>query len=104
MENEIWNEGQLGPVEGVLSTIDQLIIDRCIMEEVKQNHRNLAIAFYDYKKAYDKAHHDWMLRVCGWIGIPSIFNRGSILTSDSKSLVFLNPIQITQILIQVLIW
>ena len=64
MENEIWNEGQLGPVEGVLSTIDQLIIDRCIMEEVKQNHRNLAIAFYDYKKAYDKAYHDWMLRVC----------------------------------------
>ena len=58
MENEIWDEGQLGAVEAVLGTMDQLIIDRCIMEEVKQYHRNLAVAFYDYKKAYDKVHHD----------------------------------------------
>jgi hypothetical protein len=70
MENGIWDEGQLGAVEGVLGTVDQLIIDRCIMEEIKQYHRNLAVAFYDYKKAYDKVHHDWMLRVYDWIGIP----------------------------------
>ena len=68
--NKIRDEGQLGAVEGVLGTVDQLIIDRCIMEEVKQYHRNLAVAFYDYKKAYDKVHHDWMLRVYEWIGIP----------------------------------
>ena len=68
--NTIWDEGQLGAVEGVLGTVDQLIIDRCIMEEVKQYHRNLAVAFYDYKKAYDKVHNDWMLRVYQWTGIP----------------------------------
>ena len=68
--NEIWDEWQLGAVEGVLGTVDQLIIDRCIMEEVKQHHRNLAVAFYDHKKAYDKVHHDWMIRVYDWIGIP----------------------------------
>ena len=68
--NEIWDEGQLGAVKGVLGTVDQLIIDRCIMEEVKQHHRNLAVAFYDYKKAYDKVHHDWMIRVYDWIRIP----------------------------------
>ena len=67
--NEIWDEGQLGAVEGVLGTVDQLIIDRCIMEEVKQYQRNLAVAFYDYKKAYDMVHHDWMIRVYEWIGI-----------------------------------
>ena len=38
MENETWDEGQLVVVEGVLGTVDQLIIDRCIMEEVKQYH------------------------------------------------------------------
>ena len=27
MENETWDEGQLGAVEGVLDTADQLIID-----------------------------------------------------------------------------
>ena len=63
MENESWDESQLGAVERVLGTVDQLIIDRCIMEEVKKYHRNLAVAFYNYKKAYDKVHHDWMLRV-----------------------------------------
>ena len=47
MENEISCEGQLGPVEGVLGTVDQLIIDRCIMEEVKQYQRNLSVAFYE---------------------------------------------------------
>ena len=52
--NEIWDEGQLEAVKGVLGTVDQLIIDRCIMEEVQQYHRNLVVAFYDYKKAYDK--------------------------------------------------
>ena len=68
--NEIWGEGQLRPVEGVLYTVDQLIIGRCIMEEVKQHHRNLAVVFHDYKKAYNKVHHDWMIRVYEWIGIP----------------------------------
>ena len=66
----IWDDGQLGAVEGMLGTVDQLIINRCIMEEVKQHHCNLAVAFYDYKKAYDKVHHDWMIRVYDWIGIP----------------------------------
>ena len=56
--NKIWDEWQLGAEEGVLDTVDQFIIDRCIMEEVKQYYRNLAVAFYDYKKAYDKVHHN----------------------------------------------
>ena len=43
--DEIWDEGQMRAVEGVLGTVDQLIIDRYIMEEVKQHHRNLASAF-----------------------------------------------------------
>ena len=71
IENEIWDEGQLGAVECVLGTVDQMIIDRCIMDEVKQHHRNLAVAFYDYKTAYYKVHHDGMLRVYQWIGIPA---------------------------------
>ena len=68
--NEIWDEGQLGAVEGILGTVDQLIIERCIMEEVKQHHHNLTVAFCDYKNAFDKVHHDWMIREYEWIGIP----------------------------------
>ena len=54
----------------MLGTVDQLLIDGCMMEEVKEYHGNLAVAYYDYKKAYDKVHHDWMLRVYSWMGIP----------------------------------
>ena len=61
--NKIWDEGQLGAAEGILDTVDQLINDICIMEEVKQHHHNLAVAFHDYKKAYGKVHHDWMVKL-----------------------------------------
>lgn len=63
MENEIWDEAQLGAVESVLGMVNQLIIDQCIMEEVKQYHRNLVVRFYNYKKAYSKVHQDWTLKV-----------------------------------------
>ena len=47
MESNIWNEGQLGAPEGVFDTVDQIIVDRSIMKEVKNQHRNLDVAFYD---------------------------------------------------------
>ena len=57
-ENDIWGEGQLGIVVGVLGTVDELIIDRSIMKEVRTYHQSLDVEFYDYMKAYDKVHHD----------------------------------------------
>ena len=33
MKNEIWDESQLGTVEGVLGTVDQLIIDRSLWKK-----------------------------------------------------------------------
>ena len=43
---------------GVLGTIDQLIIDNEVMDEVRNQQRNLAVAFYDYQRAYDIVRHD----------------------------------------------
>ena len=74
-ENDIWDEGQLGIVVGVLGTVDELIIDRSIMKEVRTYHQSLDVEFYGYMKAYDKVHHDWMLRGYKWIGIP-----GNVIT------------------------
>ena len=70
LKNKIQDKGQLGVVEGVPGTVYQLIIDRCILEEIKHYHRNFVVAFYDQKKVYDKVHNDWMLHVYQWIGIP----------------------------------
>ena len=48
------------------------------MEEVKTYHQNLAVAFYDYKEAYDKIHNHWMLRLYKGISIP-----GNVITLRS---------------------
>ena len=40
------------------------------MDEVRGKNRNLAVAFYDYQKAYDMVRHDWMVKVYRWMGIP----------------------------------
>ena len=58
MDNKIWDEVQLGTAEGVLGMLDQLIVDRIIMKKVKQYHRNFAVTFYHYKKAYNKVHYE----------------------------------------------
>ena len=69
--NNIWDRSQMGTCSGVLGTVDQLIIDNNIMDEVRNQQRNLAVAFYDYQKAYDMVRHDWMLRVYKWMGVPA---------------------------------
>ena len=68
-ENNLWDKCQLGAQKGVLGTTDQLLIDNCILEEVKENGRNLAVSYYDYKKAYDRVYHDWMLIVFKWMKV-----------------------------------
>ena len=68
--NSIWDRSQLGTCSDVLGTVDQLMVDYTIMDEVRGKRRNLAVAFYDYRKAYDMVRHDWMLRVYRWMGVP----------------------------------
>ena len=53
--NKIWDEGQLAAAEGLLGTVDQLIINKCIIEEIKQHHHKLTVAFYDYKRHTTKS-------------------------------------------------
>ena len=68
--NNIWNRGQMGTCSGVLGTVNQLIIDNAIMDEVKNQQRNSAVAFYDYQKAYEMVQHSRMTRVYQWMGVP----------------------------------
>ena len=70
MENGLWDEQQFGAVEEVLRTVDQLLVDQCVMEEVKSRKRNLVVAYYDYQKAYDYVRYDWVMRVYRWMGFP----------------------------------
>ena len=62
-KNNIWGRSQLETCPGVLGTVDQLIIDNAIMDEVRNQQRNLVVAFYDCQNAYGMVRHDWMTRV-----------------------------------------
>ena len=66
IQNKIWDKGQQG---SVLGAVNQVFVDRCIMEEVITYQRNLAVLYYDYKKTYDNGDYDWILHVYKWIGI-----------------------------------
>ena len=86
--NNIRDKSQLGRCSGsgVLGTVDQLVIDNAKMDEVREKQRNLAVAFYDYQKAYDMVRHDWMLRVYRWMEVPEkVVNVIGKLTSGWKT-------------------
>ena len=40
------------------------------MDEVRNQQRNLAVAFNGYQKVYDMVRHDWMIRVYQWMAVP----------------------------------
>ena len=68
--NGIWDEQQYGARCEVLGTVDQLLVDQTIMEEVKFKKRNLVVAYYDYQKAHDYVRHDWIMKTYKWMGFP----------------------------------
>ena len=50
--NNIWDRSQLRTCSGVLETVDQLIIDNFIMDEVRNQQRNLSVVFCDHQKVW----------------------------------------------------
>ena len=54
---------------------EQLMIDKLILKNCKRRKRNLFMTFIDYKKAYDKVPHSWILSCMTMCGIsPTIVN------------------------------
>ena len=55
-------EEQKGCVPGKQGTIDQLMIDKMILNNAKSSKRNLWTAWIDYKKAFDSIPHEWLIK------------------------------------------
>ena len=49
--------------------IDLLYIDRAVIKEVKSRNKNLAMAWIDYKKAYDMVPHSWIIECLDLFGV-----------------------------------
>lgn len=60
-QNNIISEKQKGCQQGSLGCKEQLLIDSIVMNQAVKNNRNLKTAFIDYKKAFDKVPHSWLI-------------------------------------------
>ena len=52
-------------------TVDQFIINKMVMDNVKLNQLNISTANIDYKKAFDSVPHDWIIETQKTHIIPS---------------------------------
>ena len=55
--------------KGSRGTNALLYIDRAVIKEVKPRNKNLAMAWIDYKKAYDMVPHSWIIECLDLFGI-----------------------------------
>ena len=55
--------------KGSRGTNDILYIDRAVIKEVKSTNKNLAMAWIDYKKAYDMVRHSWIIECLDLFGV-----------------------------------
>ena len=52
-ENKLLPEEQKGSRRKCQGTIDQFVVDRCILQNCRKNKTNLSMAWVDYKEDYD---------------------------------------------------
>ena len=64
LENE-----QKGCQKNSRGTKDQLLIDKMIITNCKRRKTGLAIAWVDYKKAFDMVPHSWIIKCMRMLGV-----------------------------------
>ena len=74
---------QKGCRKGSCATKDQLLIDKTVLRDCKKRHTNLAMAWIDYKKAYDMVPHSWISECLEMFGIAN--NVQDFLNNSMKS-------------------
>ena len=68
-ENEMPPEEQKGCKRSSRGKKNQLLVDKTILADCKKRHKNLMMAWIDYKKAYDMVPHSWIIECLGLYGI-----------------------------------
>ena len=68
-QEKLLPEEQKGCRKGSRGTNDLLYIDRAVIKEIKSRNKNLAMAWIDYKKAYDMVPHSWIIECLDLFGV-----------------------------------
>jgi hypothetical protein len=71
VQNEILPVEQKGCRKRSKGTKDQLLIDKLVLRDCKRRHTNLAMAWVDYRKAYDMVPHSWIMECLKMFGCAS---------------------------------
>ena len=75
-------EEQKGCRKGSRGTNDLLYFDRAVIKEVKFRNKNLAMAWIDYKKAYNMVPYSWIIECLDLFGVPE--NIKSLLVTSTE--------------------
>ena len=81
-QEKLLPEEQKGCRKGSRGTNDLLYIDRTVIKEVKSRNKNFAMAWIDYKKAYDMVPYLWIIECVDFFGVAE--NIKSLLVNSMK--------------------
>ena len=70
-ENSLFPAEQKGCRKGSRGTKDQLLIDKAVLKNCKRRSTNLAVAWIDYRKAYDMVPHSWIVQCLSMFKVAS---------------------------------
>ena len=62
IRNNTFTPEQAGGKPKVRGCIEQLLLSKSILNEVKQKKHNLITMWLDYQKDFDSISHDWMIQ------------------------------------------
>ncbi|XP_057310291.1 uncharacterized protein LOC130648267 [Hydractinia symbiolongicarpus] len=70
--NNIITTEQAGGKRDVWGCVEQLLINKTVLSEVKNNRRNLVTIWLDYQKAFDSVPHSWIIESLRLAKVPRI--------------------------------
>ena len=69
--NNIITIEQAGGKKGLWGCTDQLLINKMVLDEVRELRRNLFVMWFDYKKAFDSVSHQWLIKAMELAKLPA---------------------------------
>ena len=82
-EEKILPEEQKGCKRNSRGTKDQVLLDKALIRDWKRSSTNLAMAWIDYRKAYDMIPHSWISECLEVFGVTE--NTRNVLVSGNLS-------------------
>ena len=82
-EEKILPEEQKGCKRNSRGTKDQVLLDKALIRDWKRSSTNLAMAWIDYRKAYDMIPHSWISDCLEVFGVTE--NTRNVLVSGNLS-------------------